>query len=338
MPTIPLLPPAPAAVVAADGEPNFGRFAGRVARIDWSGLAAPWRRGPVWRRFHHKRWRYVGIASPEAFIGVAIVDVGWTNAAFAYLFDRRAGAVTGGFSRDGLPGLTAKVGDCPGAGAVSFFRRGGEAIEYRHPAGSERIELTVRTRGLTLEAEIDAAATPPWLLAVGPIGAGGSVHGTQKTTAMPVRGRASAGGRDFGLDDAWASLDYSNGLLARETRWLWASAHRPGVGFNLQDGYFDGHENVLWLDGQAIALGAARFAYDAADPGAPWRISTDDGLLDLQFTPAGMRRENRNLGIAASRYVQPVGTFAGTVRASPDSLPRAVSDLLGVTEDHFSRW
>lgn len=338
MTTIAILPPAPAAVLGADGRPNFGRFAGRVERIDWNGLAAPWRRGPIWRRLHHKRWRYVGIATPDVFIGVAVVDIGWAGAAFAYVFDRGEGAVVGGFSRDGLPGLSASVGDRPGAGASSFFRFGRDRIDYRHAADGEPIVVAVRTREMELEAEIDAVATPPWLLAVGPIGEGGSVHGTQKTTAMSLRGWAAAGGRRYGLDAGSASIDYSNGLLARETRWRWASAHAPGIGFNLQDGYFGGNENVLWLDGQPIALGAARFAFDATNPGGPWRVSTDDGLLDLDFAPAGLRREDRDLGLAASRYVQPVGTFSGTVRASADSPVRRVSDLLGVTEDHFSRW
>ena len=133
-------------------------------------------------------------------------------------------------------------------------------------------------------------------------------------------------------------MDASNGLLARDTAWRWASAHRPDVGFNLQQGYFGNQENVLWLEGEPIGLAAARFEFDATRPLDPWRVWTEDGLLNLVFTPEGARAANKDLGFAASRYVQPVGTFAGTVRASADAPPRRISQLLGVTEDHRSRW
>ena len=83
------LPPAPAAVADAAG-PAHGRYAGRIARIDWAALPPGQRPGWLWRRLHHKRWHYVGLGNNAVFIGVAIVDVGWAASAFAYLFDRQA--------------------------------------------------------------------------------------------------------------------------------------------------------------------------------------------------------------------------------------------------------
>jgi hypothetical protein len=87
-----------------------------------------------------------------------------------------------------------------------------------------------------------------------------------------------------------------------------------------------------------IPLGPARFMFDAADPLQPWQVSTEDGLLDLRFTPEGARREDKNLVVAVSRYVQPIGVFDGWVKAAPDAAPVPVAGLAGVTEDHFSRW
>ncbi|MFG6489337.1 DUF2804 domain-containing protein [Roseateles sp. BYS78W] len=325
--------PAPASVVL-DGAPNHGRYSGRLDRFDWSPLRP--RPGWLWRRLHHKRWHYVGLGDDTVFIGVAIVDVGWAASAFAYLFDRRRRALLADWSQDGLPGLQARVGDAPLAGAHAWFRGPGAGLSLRHEA-DDRLRLSVATRALRVEAELALAGMAPPLLAIGPVD-GGLAHATQKTTALPVRGWAEAGGRRFTLDAAWAAVDASNGLLARDTAWRWASAHRPDVGFNLQQGYFGDQENLLWLDGRPIALGAARFDFDAARPLAPWRVHTDDGLLDLVFTPEGARAADKNLGFAASRYIQPVGNFAGTVRAGPGAPPRAVAGLSGVTEDHRSRW
>lgn len=326
------LPPAPPIVPDVDGRPRFGRFAGSARDIDWRRLAAPHARGAVWRHFHHKRWQYVALATEELFCGIAMVDLGWTNTAFAYAFDRIRRTEVAGYSQNGLPGLGARVAAHPGGD--STFGWPGSRIRYRTQEG--RHHLSLRCRGFEIDAQF-AATEAPLLLAVGPI-AGGSVHATQKSTGMPLAGEVRAGGRRYRLDGGVASFDYSNGLLARETGWQWASAHSLDLGFNLQAGYFGAHENALWLDGRLIPLGPARFDYDRANPLAPWRVHTDDGLLDLQFTPEGARREDKNLLIAASRYIQPIGTFSGWVRPETGAAPRAVKRLAGVTEDHYSRW
>lgn len=324
---------APAHLVV-DGQPAQGRYVGRIPRLDWSGLRP--RPGWLWRRLHHKRWQYVGLGHDELFLAVAIVDVGWASSAFAYLFDRRRGRLLADWTQDGLPGLQAGVSDAPLTRARAWFRGPGAQLSLTH-RDEDLLALQVQTAGLQIEAWLDLHAMPPPLLAVGPID-GGLAHATQKTTALPVRGWAQAGGERFSLDGAWGAIDASNGLLARETAWRWASAHAPGLGFNLQQGYFGGQENLLWLDEQPIPLGAAHFDFDPAEPLKPWRIATDDGLLDLVFTPEGMRSANKDMRVAASRYVQPVGVFEGWVRAAPGASPRRVHRLLGVTEDHCSRW
>lgn len=330
-----VLPAAPAAVPDAEGQPCFGRFAGQVEHVDWTRLAAPYRRGALWRHFHHKRWQYVALATEELFCGIAIVDIGWTNTAFAYAFDRRQRKEVAGYSQDGLPGLTAHVGDGPDR--ASRFRFFGNRIKYQPLDGGRNYRLSVRCGRFEVDAEFGDAQAAPRLLAIGPI-AGGSVHATQKSPGLPLRGEVRAGGARYRLHGGVASFDYSNGLLARETAWRWASAHGLDLGFNLQAGYFGNHENALWLDGQLIPLGNARFDYRADDPLAPWHIHTDDGLLDLHFQPEGARREDKNLLLAASRYVQPIGCFSGWVKPARDAAPRRVTRLVGVTEDHFSRW
>lgn len=325
--------PSPLAVVSS-GSPAHGRYAGRIARIDWSPLQP--RPGWLWRRMHHKRWQYVGLGNEEVFIGVAIVDLGWTATAFAYLFDRGERRLRADWHQDGLPGLQARVSDEPLTGAHAWFRGPTARLSLQHRP-DDSLELQVDTRALRLHARLELADMAPPLLAIGPI-AGGLAHATQKTTALPVQGWAEAGGRRFMLDSAFAAVDASNGLLARDTAWCWASAHAPGVGFNLQQGYLGDQENLLWLDGRPIPLGTARFEFDAMQPLQPWRVHTDDGLLDLAFTPEGLRQDSRDLGFAASHYVQPVGTFSGWVRADPAAPRRDVRGLLGVTEDHRSRW
>ena len=327
------LPPAPAAVIDASGAPLTGRYAGLAQGFDWAQLAPPHARGRLWRRFHHKRWHYVAMATPALFCAVAIVDLGWTSTAFAYAFDRRKGRLVAAFARDGVPGLSASV--APHAGASSRFRFLSQAIAIEAlPQQRYRLQLDCGQFGI--DAEFGAPVSPI-LLAVGQAD-GGSVHATQKSGGLPLWGTVRCGAHGYSLDGGVASFDYSNGLLGRETEWRWASAHSLELGFNLQAGYFGAQENALWLDGQLHGLARAHFDFNPDNPLAPWHVWTDDDLLDLHFRVEGARREERNLWLAASRYVQPIGAFSGWVRASVQAPKRMVTQLAGVTESHRSRW
>jgi hypothetical protein len=329
------LPPAPSSVVAL-GQPVCGRYAGRIDSIDWRDLKDARQRTRLWRRLHHKRWQYVGLGSAELFIGVAIVDVGWCCASFAYLFDRRERRLLADWSQDGLLGWSGGVSDAPVNGAQAWFQSRHARVDLQHGSG-DVLALRVEVPGLRVNADLHLREAAPLLLAVGPI-EGGAAHATQKSGALRSTGWAEAGGQRFDLTAAMACLDSSNGLLAHRTSWRWASAHSSELGFNLQQGYFGDFENVLWLDGQLIGLGAARFEFDPRQPLQPWQVRTDDGLLDLRFTPEGARQDDRNYGLVASHYVQPVGTFDGWVRADAAAAKRPVQGLLGVTEDHLSKW
>lgn len=329
------LPTAPDTLIGPDGQVQLGRFCGQTGDIDWARLAPPLARNAWWRHFHHKCWHYVALATDEFFCAVALVDLGWTTTAFAYVFDRRQARVVASFSQDGLPGRGAKLAKRCAAGAQHQFHLGGHHVESRHVEARQCYQLQLRSTGFEIDAEFADAG--PLLLAVGTV-AGGAPHATQKSSGLALRGELRIGAARHRLDGGVASFDYSNGLLARDTAWRWASGHSLALGFNLQSGYFGAQENALWLDGQIIALGDAVFDYDRADPMAPWHIHTNDGLLDLQFVPEGLRREDKDLWVAASRYVQPVGVFSGWVRAAAHAPQRPVQQLVGVTEDHQSRW
>ena len=330
-----MLPAAPTLLIDNNGQVPLGRFEGVTHEIDWGRLAPPLARSVCWRTLHHKRWYYVAMATEDLFCAVALVDIGWTSTAFAYVFDRHRRQVVAEFSQNGVPGWGARLADHCAPGAAHRFHFAGRHIDCEHRGDRSVVELSLRSRGFEIDAEFDDGG--PVLLAVG-IVAGGSVHATQKSSARALRGELRLGSIRHTLSGGVASFDYSNGLLARDTAWCWASAHSPAVGFNLQAGYFGAQENALWLDGALIPLGAARFDYSGADPMAPWQVQTDDGLLALDFHPEGCRREDKNLLIAASHYVQPIGVFNGRVRSQPDAERRVVQGLVGVTEEHRERW
>ena len=325
-----ILPPAPLAAVGPDGQPLFGRYQGLAGAPGWENLALPRARGALWRRLHHKRWHFVALVTEEVFCGVAIVDVGWSNTAFAYVFDRGRRRVVAALSPLGVAGLTAQVGATVAEGArftvpgrrIAIAADGAHGHRLRLHAGRFRIDAAY-------------AGTGPRLLAVGPTFDGGSVHSTQKSPGLALNGSLEADGRRYRLDGGVASYDFSNGLLGRRTAWRWISAHGLDIGFNLQAGYFGNAENALWIDGALVPLGALDVTV-AAD--GAWTLRTNDGLLDLRFTPEGTRCDDKQLLVASSRMRQHVGRFDGWARAAPDAPRRAITGLAGLAEDYRARW
>ncbi len=329
-----MLKPVPPSVCDQHGQPLFGRYAGAPDQIAYDRLDAEYRRSWWWERTHRKHWHYVALASDELFCAMAIVDVGWTNTAFAYVFDRVAKRLIASYSRDGIPGLTARLSDHPAAGAFADFKFGRESMRYEQDEYGFKLRLIFPD--WELEAGGESLHVVPGMTAIARP-QGGTVHTTYKSSAMPCEAGVRVGERFWKLKMI-ASTDHSLGFLARETAWQWASAHSLSLGWNLQSGYLGEQENVLWLDGNLIALGAVRFQFQAEQPEQAWLITSEDGLIDLVFQPEGVRAEDKNLIIAASRYQQPIGVFNGRVRAAKDKPWREVKNLVGVTENHFSRW
>ena len=332
------LPAAPTSSVDDRGEPRFGAYAGHLPSVAWDGLRGPHARSRLWRLFHEKRWHYVSIAGPRVSLAALVADLGWTALAWAYVFDRATRTMLFDKSYMGVQKVTHRVADRAGDGARTTFQGLGASLRIERPPGSPIWRVQGEgPGGFLLDASLDATAGPATLLAIAPI-AGGVANATHKTVGLPARGEVRAGGKVFDLDGHFGSLDHTAGLLARETNWRWASASGARVGLNLVEGFNGPVENVLWLDGEAHPAGEAVFEFDKSDHLKPWKVRTKNGMIDLVFTPEGARREDKKLVVAESWYVQPIGTFSGTVRAAPGAPPVEVRDLVGVTEDHVAKW
>jgi hypothetical protein len=151
------------------------------------------------------------------------------------------------------------------------------------------------------------------------------------TRKQPVRAHGSVDGRRVELRGL---IDDSAGYHARRTDWRWCA----GVGeaddgtplaFNVVAGVHDapvGSERTLWVDGAARELPPAAFADDLS------AVSFADGAV-LQFSEEARRARSDDFKIMASNYVQPFGTFSGTL---PGGV--RVARGWGVMEHHAVRW
>lgn len=342
----------PNAVVDAGGFPRFGTFRGELPAVALEQLKGD--HSPAWWkwRLRRKRWHYTIVVTDEVLVCQAVVDGGYFGQSFLYavdLYEQRSVA-TKRFL--GLPGVNAGVNDRPARGHHSWFRSPGVDLDLSRGEASEpyrwncEIHPAVQRQpgGFKLDAQIEAAVEAPALTVISPVDNGGVVNVTQKWSALPARGRLRVGSRTYRLDGGLAGVDYTQGILARRTRWRWA--HGMGrlsdgrrVGINLVDGFNDGHkatnENALWVGDELIPLSRATFEYDPDSPERPWVVRSDDGIVDLWFEPYYVFSDFHRWKVIDGHFIQPAGRFEGTIRV--DGKRRDVT-LFGVTEDQDIHW
>ena len=281
---------------------------------------------------------YVLAASDRVLAAAAVVEGGWFAGAFAWAADLEKGTVLVEVSAAGLPGLHARVSDHSGPGAFARFRGRGLTVRIDRDVRGWMLDVESRRGAIGATLEVPRGSQPFTFVAAVPRG---GLRATEKASGLAARGEVRLAGRTLPLDGGFGGVDVTAGVLARETRWLWAfgsglAAGEP-FGFNLCSGFGvppdDPGENAAFRGSAPWRLPPVRI-----DPGrSEWRIASGDGALDLVFTPLADHRERRNLGVLRTRFTQVAGTFAGKL-PGPDEGAVTVVNLPGVVEDHWAVW
>jgi hypothetical protein len=323
------LGPSPRAFIDPSGAPAFGSYAGPLPAVD---LGRP---GFGARFARRKRWVYLALSTEEVWLSLAIVRTGYAATAFAFVYDL-AGAML--FERTALlPAPLARVGDDFHApGVIARFASGATRLSLRR--GPLGVEVDVRFGDLSVDAVLSERGAPPSVSAIAPLGEG-LLDATEKRALLPVKGRARCGSRELSLDGALGGYDYTHGLLPRHTRWRWAfgmgrAKGGERLGFNVVSGFVGALECAAFLGDTVAPLGEAHIDFEEVSPMKPWRVVGEG--YELTFAPGALHAETRDLVLVRSRFVQPVGTFQGTIRVHDREL--VVDGLPGVVEDQDVLW
>jgi hypothetical protein len=342
----------PAMLVDAAGEVALGIFSSPIpvvnledARLSWRGI--PWPQALV--RLRLKKWQHYALILPDLFVGLALVDLGYLRTSWCHVV-RRHGGQRFEHRRIG-PALKLSLARSIWNGHCAIQDKGYRVeIENHLTQGEHLLTLDLAAaRGApavsgSLRCQHDLAAIQP-LEVVLPVGLNRGMYSHK--VALPLAGELRVGGQCFTANptEAFALLDIHRAHYPHHTWWNWATfagrdrEHRA-IALNLtrnvnqDDNRYN--ENGLWVNGKLQHLGPARFVFDDAHPTAPWQLSTEDGCVDLTFTPEGERSEQLRLGLIRSVFHQPYGRFQGTVRFAQQTL--AVESLFGLCEDHDSLW
>lgn len=316
-----------------------GSYRGGVPRVDPAALG----KGPLFRVAHEKRWIYAAVATDDLFLGAAIVRLGYAANAFAFVYDRAEGRMVADFSAT-APLFSAHVGDTGGEGCLARFRWIGAQLSYERGPGERDYRFEVAAGDLRISARLSTEGMPP------PIGAVVSIPGppedlfnaTEKAVLLPVVGEAIAGGKHYSLDGGLGGHDFTSGFLARRTAWRWAFAlgrtrTAERVAFNLVQGFVGPAECAVWVNGELYGVSEGVIECDPKNPLTPWQVRSQEGEVDLRFEPGALHAEEHDFKVVASRFVQPAGSFSGTIRL-PGRAPLELDRVLGVVEDQSVVW
>ena len=156
---------------------------------------------------------------------------------------------------------------------------------------------------------------------------------TRKQGGVRVHGRVVLDGEEIAVD-AMGCVDESAGYHARETAWEWSAGvglltDDRAVAWNLVTGVHDApvdSERTIWVEGAPAEAAPVRFA-ESLDA-----IAFADGA-ELRFAAEATRSRTDDLVAFKSDYIQPFGTFSGTLEGG-----LALAEGRGVMERHSARW
>jgi hypothetical protein len=330
--------PLPPANLREDGAWKFGRYRQAIPNPDVG--------ASLLNKFRVKEWHYSSFATEDWFFAVGLVQLGYVANAFAYLVDRKRPTLPPR-EYEAISPLGTALDFAPSSVAGSTrWLRGDARIEMEWMEPEWRVKLDIPFPDAPLKGELRLANTEALAL-LHPLTPERPAY-THKAAGMPATGVLDLGDQRLDFRQAYGTLDWTRSLANRETRWKWASfaGHDKGgalVGLNLSAEVYDdaagnSRENGFWVDGVVQPLGGVRFEVPK-DPGVhDWRIVSRDANasgepeVDLSFEPYGSRRQNLDLRLIKSDFIQPFGVFRGQVRG------HEIDGLFGVVEDHLAVW
>ena len=285
--------------------------------------ASPWR---------IKAWDYYLVNDEREALALTFADLGYAGLVSASVMDFEEGTYK--TTSEVVPFPFGGMGVPRGSdtGTVDWSNDRGR-VRFWHPApGLRRLSFSMaRFDGeKDLEAEILLDREPrdsmvictPW--AEDPH----AFYYNRKILGMRARGGVRVAERvhEFDESDSFGLLDWGRGVWTYENEWYWAAAQgRQGgrvVCLNLGYGFGDtsaASENMLFVDGVAHKLGRVDFGIPRRADGSydylsEWRMTDDQGRLDLSFEPQIDRVDDIDIaGVIQTRQHQVFGLLTGWV-------------------------
>lgn len=225
-------------------------------------------------------------------------------------------------------------------------------ISFKHVDGKRRIQANFKNFDNKIDLRCDLYLTETnedSMVIATPFKKNKHFYYNQKINLLSSSGYVKIGETIYDFNkDTFGVLDWGRGVWTYKNTWYWSSLnavdHGKRIGFNLGYGFGDtsaASENMLFIDDKSYKLNQVHFdipinKFGKDDYMKPWKFRSQDGTIDLTFTPILNRHAASNAIIIKSIQNQVFGHFNGTIMV--DDRVVAINDLMGFAEKVTNYW
>lgn len=333
--------------------------AGELTQTGWARKNLPiYRRSDIKvSKLRVKEWDYYLVANDRFAVALTVADNGYMGLDSISLLEFQNKRQTTKSPIRLLPMGRTGLPDSSGEGVTASSGKG-YGLTFLHTSGEDGtpvrrllFQMDNFRDGRSIQGSLTLFHEPEESMTIcTPFDKPGHFYLNQKINCMRAGGEVTLGDETFSFDpaDSFAVLDWGRGVWTYRNTWYWSSAsglaEGQPFGFNLGYGFGNtsaATENALIYEGKVHKLSHVKF-HIPGRPGQedflrPWTFTSDNGRLELEFTPILDRAACTDLKLLKSDQHQVFGRFNGRV-VLDDGRTLQVKDLLGFAEKVVNRW
>lgn len=298
-----------------------------------------------------KEWDYYYIGNDEFGVALTIADNSYMGLASVSLLDFVNKKFITKSVMTFMPKGETNFPNTSAKGSI-FFKSKKLTISFENDGINRVLKANFKkyNDGLDFTCEIELLDEPSESMVIAtPFEKKKHFYYNQKINCMRARGKATLGGRRFTFfpESSFAVLDWGRGVWTYKNTWYWSSmsgvVDGVKIGFNLGYGFGENSkatENMIFYDNKVYKIDTVTF-HIKKDKGrddfmSPWKISSNDGSIELMFEPVLDRKDHTNVIIIKSIQDQLFGRFSGILRF--DNKEIKINKMMGFAEKVINKW
>ena len=326
----------PGPVLRPDGSPNAGYSTKEILQYDRSAIKAP-----PWRI---KEWDFYQISDGEKCLQFTLGHASYIGQLCVMLFNFKTGEKIAAipklipfpFGSMHLPASAEADGTLTysrGNMEMQFVTQGRERHLFCRCGDFEADVRLVRQNNNAIVLNIPFDEKPT------------QFYYNHKINCMTAEGSVKCGGKEYNFNpsDSFGLLDWGRGVWPFSNEWYWSNGtgmvDNQIFGFNLGCGFGNtsaATENILFYQNAAHKLANVKITHQS-DFMKPWRLTDDEGRLDLTMTPLYDRTTRDKVLFVNNCCHQVFGLFNG--RAVLDSgITLLIENLPAFAEHAVNNW
>ena len=299
-----------------------------------------------------KEWDYYYVGNEDCGIALTIADNSYMGLGSVSVLDfKKKTFITKSvmtlfpMGKTNLPSTSVE-------GDVSFDTKKLKIV-FENNGISRKLKCTFKKfkNGLDLNCDIELFEEPNDSMVIAtPFKKRKHFYYNQKINCMRAQGSATIGGKRYAFlpKNSFGVLDWGRGVWTYKNTWYWASLSGESlgkkVGFNFGYGFGDtskATENMIFYDGKAYKVDEVTFDIPKNEKGkddfmSPWKITSNDGTVDLTFEPIIDRKDHTNVLVIKSLQDQVFGKFSGELKFDGKTIK--IENLLVFAEKVINKW